>query len=549
MMTSTFVRTSFTSEPMRQLSDHSRELLATLRLDLSLADRVLGRTRWNVEAIDQLGQSGEAAAIGYLAPVLHSADPAGVLAAARAVSTLLEKTAVEDLPFLDESMRYSWYGDDWSKLAPRELAKWVGPGEPGVLLLRLSSMHPNGFVREEAVRRLRLLTDGSEVPYLLLRLNDWVAPVRRIAREAIDERIKPSYADALIRNFHLVARLAEVRRHDQREVLDRIHQLLAGPEARTAMLDAMRNGSRTTRRTSFRVLAENEASLHEVLPQALEAADFVIRLQAVRAALRVLDRAALQSLLPKLSRDGSAPIRLEALRTWATSFPGEAANKALRAALLDRNATVRLEASYRLRNEADNDFRQVYRNAMSASQPAVLMAALAGFAETAGVEDAAELIPYLSHPLARVRRTAVECLAKLGQGEHLELFIERAQDTSPKVSSEACKVLAREVSRIDGSLVWQLLSSAPRAHVRRNMLRLATNLSKWESLVYLLRAIDLPDESLAAEAVDHVCRWSAWYSVPSREQLALIEDALSKAAQRLPASVVDSIRFAMHSYG
>jgi HEAT repeat protein len=537
---------------MRQLSESSRELLATLRLDRNLADRVLGRSRWNVDAIDQLGQSGEPAVIRHLVPVLYSGDPAGVLAAARAVNTLLAKTAVEDLPFLDESMRQSWHGDDWSKLAPRELAKWVGPGEPGVLLLRLSSMHPNGFVREEAVRRLRLLTDGSEVPYLLLRLNDWVPQVRSIAREAIDERIKPSYADALIRNLHLVARLAEVRRNDQREVLDRINQLLAGPEARAAMLDAMRNGSRTTRRASFRVLAADEASLCKVLPQALGVDDFVIRLQAVRAAARVLDRAELQSLLPKLSRDGSAPVRLEALRMWATSFPGEAASKALRAALLDRNASVRMEARYRLRNEADSDFRQIYRNAMSAPQPAVLMAAMAGLAETARSEDASELILHLSHPLARVRRTAVECLAKLGQGKHLELVIERAQDTSPKVSSEACKVLAQEVSQIDGSRVWQLLSSTPLPHVRRNLLRLATNLPKWESLVYLVRAIDLPDESLADEAVDHVCRWDAQYNrsqaVPSSEQLALLEGALNKAAKRLPVSVVDSIRFAIRSF-
>lgn len=538
---------------MRQLSDHSRELLATLRLELNLADRVRGRCRWNIDAIDQLAQSGEAAVIGYLAPVLYSGDPAGVLAAARAVNALLAKTAVEDLPFLDESMRNSWYGDDWRKLAPKELAKWVGPGEPGVLQLRLSSMHSNGFVREEAVRRLRLLTDGSEVPYLLLRLNDWVRQVRNIARQAIDERIKPSYAGALIRNLHLVTRLAEVRRNDQREVLDRINQLLAGPEARPAMLDAMRNGSRTTRRASFRLLAADEAGLREILPQALSADDFVIRLQAVRAAALVLDRAELQSLLPKLSRDGSAPIRLEALRMWATSFPEEAASKALRAALLDRNASVRLEARYRLRNEAGNDFRQIYRNAMSASQPAVLMAALAGFAETASAEDASELISYLSHALARVRRTAVECLAKLAPDKHLDHFIERAQDSSPKVSSEACKVLARELSGLDGSFVWQHLSSAPLPHVRRNMLRLATGLPKWESLIYLVRAIDLPDESLADEAVDHVCRWNVQYNrsqgVPSREQLALLEDALNQAERRLPPSVVDSIRFAMSSYG
>ena len=47
--------------------------------------------------------------------------------------------------------------------------------------LGIMSYHPSGFVREAAVRALARRTDGREVPFLVLRVNDWVAEVRAVA--------------------------------------------------------------------------------------------------------------------------------------------------------------------------------------------------------------------------------------------------------------------------------------------------------------------------------------------------------------------------------
>ena len=50
--------------------------------------------------------------------------------------------------------------------------------------LGIMSYHPSGFVREAAVRALARRTDGREVPFLVLRVNDWVAEVRAVALAA-----------------------------------------------------------------------------------------------------------------------------------------------------------------------------------------------------------------------------------------------------------------------------------------------------------------------------------------------------------------------------
>jgi hypothetical protein len=48
----------------------------------------------------------------------------------------------------------------------------------------LASCHPNGYVREAALHGLST-NDERTLPFVLLRLNDWVAPIRSLALERL----------------------------------------------------------------------------------------------------------------------------------------------------------------------------------------------------------------------------------------------------------------------------------------------------------------------------------------------------------------------------
>ena len=472
--------------------------------------------------------------------------------AANAIKALLSRIEIGDMPWLDELMRRSAYGEAWHRLEPRELAKWVGPGEPGVLLLQLSSMHANGFVREEAVRRLSLLHDGSELPYLLLRLNDWVTQVRQLAHGAILERITDEYAGRFVRSLTLIIRLQRARRSDQREVLERITQLLTGSASRSSMLGAMMTSPKDVRRASFHILtADASQDLRQILASALEAEDPVVRLWAARSASSGLDRQQLRTVLVALSRDPYPPVRQEALKTWATSFPGEATD-ILQAALLDRSASVRAEARLRLGEKDGLDFRQFYLKAMVSTRAARLVVGIAGLAETRVPEDAKVLVPYLSHALASVRRTVVRYLLRLGGDDYVDPAFDRVLDVSAGVSNQASRMVQRYASRIGASRLWLLFSGSRVTHVRRNLLGLLAALPKWESITYLVRATCDADDSIAVLARSCVARWNSQYNrsqvAPSGEQLAYLESAFSSGETNLPPQVVASIRFAIHSF-
>jgi hypothetical protein len=88
-------------------------------------------------------------------------------------------------------------------------------------VIALASMHKSGFVRERAVRLLAGRRDGGELPLLLVRVNDWVAPVREAAGAAVRARLQPAYAVHFVRCLTLVEDLGGERRAS--------HQALSTP--------------------------------------------------------------------------------------------------------------------------------------------------------------------------------------------------------------------------------------------------------------------------------------------------------------------------------
>jgi HEAT repeat protein len=536
---------------MQQLSSEARTLVATLwQADVR---RIFGRrASWNVNAIEQLGRMNEPAAIAYLAPALFSGQTHAKRAAARAIESLLGLLTIDDLPRLDESLRPSWADDTWRKLAPRELATLVGPDEPGAIALELASMHPNGFVREHAVRRLALRHDGSELPYLLLRLNDWVLEVRRAAIDAVHGRLTPDYASHFVQALALVVRLEQATRADHASVLKQIYALLTTRAAREPMSKVLAGASRLARRASFRILLEAARDeLADVIAVALTVGDPVIRLWATRALPEVLQKHELRSAVSSLFDDASVPVRREAFRISATVFR-EDADDVLARALMDESPSVRAFARFRLADKDQAWFRRFYRDAAANDEPTGLLSAIGGLAETGTRDDAVRLEQFLADPRPTIRAAAVRYLIRLGGEQFIEATFERVMDPSSRVSSRARQAVERYVERIGGPRLWQSFEAPGAPHVRRNLLRLMSALPKWDAVGYLLEATLDDDSSLAQQARESVISWDARYNanqqVPTGPQLAAVRAALSLANDRLPSATAASMAFSLRSF-
>lgn len=435
---------------------------------------------------------------------------------------MFETMSDEELVRFDETTRSVWPSHDYHS-------------RDRFLDAALSSFHPNGFTREDAIQRLAKWSDGRELRFLLLRVNDWVPQVRNAAREAVVARLTPGYAPHFARHLGLITRLQRSRRVDHAALLRAITQLLATSASRNVLIQAMNEHRGETPRVILRFLVESHPDDAELFRALLRVDDPVIRLMAMRQ----LPVAEHRDTFEALFDDPAGSVRAQALMMAADTAR-------LRQALLDRNGTVRSVARHRLRGEGI-DLAALYRDALQ-SDPSV--GAISGLSETGARDDAELLAAFLAHPRAIVRRAAIGAVMTLDGENSVDRVTPLLCDPSPGVSSQARRALMAHGSSIDAVQLWGMYENASGAHSWRNLLALMGVLPKWESITLYVRAIQDRDEERVALARQLIERWNTDFnrrsSVPTARQLSALDRVL--AASPLDPQTVAIIRFGMQPF-
>jgi len=491
-----------------------------------------------------------------LLPLVLSPEPGLAGEAAAAIDEHLGQRTPEELLAIDEGVRRSFWwatasGDSSRSAALNDVPRLRGCGEHAVSVLGLASFHPSGYVREAAVRELATFQRSGELPYLLIRLNDWVEPVRDAAYEAVQARLVPAYAPNFVRSLWLVERLERCGRADHEALVGRVHGLLTGPAGRPALRAALTTDDRWLRRSCYRFLLDTPAKDGpEIIRMAVRDEDATIRLRAIRAAGVVLDAGGLREILGQVGRDPFMPVRREVLGLWLRHFP-EAAESALRDALLDSSPALRQTARHDLKARGAGEFGEFYLSALADSRGSRLRPALHGLAETGSEADAARVESFLSHPAPGVRRAAVTALSRLNPEAYIPVFVQALEDDSPGVSRAARLALAPRAARVGEEKLWSLVVGGSKTHVRRNALLLLAATGKWTSIGWMIRACGLADEQLAGMAREQVARWIARYNrvqvQPTRDQLEHMARALGEGAA-LDTERERMLRFLMKGY-
>ena len=95
-----------------------------------------------------------------------------------AIRNLFERLPLEQLPALDEALRTAWaHVEDWYGIKP-SVKKLKARGPDDLILLALMSAHRSGYIRAEVLHSLGQDSSGTAIPFLLMRLVDWVEAVR-----------------------------------------------------------------------------------------------------------------------------------------------------------------------------------------------------------------------------------------------------------------------------------------------------------------------------------------------------------------------------------
>jgi HEAT repeat protein len=495
------------------------------------------------QIINEIVESGEVEVIPQLVPIALTNDREIAQASARAVGQLLGKLEPDEFVRFDEFVRQ---GDvdwrertrHWYQLRVNELDQLAILGDEAGGVLGVASSHISGWVREAALQRLGRIRTGQELPFLLMRVNDWVPNVRAVAVDLLKKRICLEYATHFLKWLPLVLRLPELRRSNKKELVEAIQKLFEQSGAEKFLRRGCESSDLTVRRFCYKQLLKSPtADDFADISKALTEPDLLIRVQAIRAVgTRPPDPRYLQ-LLQTERHDSNSRVRQEVLRVYVDKYQSETGDF-LEESLVETRRSFREEAQFFVEKAATTNLCEFYLKKIQSGDRAKLAGAIAGLGEKGNKQDAVLLEVYLENISSAVRAATVHALARLGRDLYLEKFLDALQDENQRVVREGIAALAKRANAIGGDRLWDTFEAAKRPQQKKGVLFLIARLSRWECLPYLLRALGDPDEEISDAGRKYLdrlqSRWNRSFVRPTQEQAGKLSDVLKTHGLLIP---------------
>lgn len=421
----------------------------------------------------------------------------GAVAAAAELASFRDSLRVLDLRYLDSELRQDRFETHhgWDVIKPTDLRQ-ISALPQGSAVLQFLTCHPSGWVREAAIRELAVASDGAEVVFLLLRVNDWVEPVRRAAVAGLRARVGSGFAHALVPALPLLERMRGWQRIDERGLLDQLEAMMGPAElgAGLASTDVL------VRRSCARRLVTGTPE-DAAIDLALADRDSVTR-RTIARWLCVEAGPRFDARAPLLLRDRLATIRREALAVGLTRGVSAETH------LVDPDPRVRGLAQAHL-VAAGEDVASRYRAMLEHTSAPIRAIGLTGLAESAGDGATDGVRRHLDDPQARLRVAALTAAAILRLPDLHELLIAALADPAPSARRLARDLLIVRAMRLQPAAVWAAFTVAPRGQGQRAALAVLSRCDFWPRISYLLRATADPDPEVHSLAQAYVASWLA----------------------------------------
>jgi HEAT repeat protein len=310
---------------------------------------------------------------------------------------------------------------EWTDLYAEFRYPWIRTGELGRLrrlrpedaveLLGVATLSGDGYTREAALRELGALRHPRAVPYILLRLGDWVPQVRSTAVTALRSLMQVGIAEQLLEHHYLITRLGRVERLDLTTVVDEISEYLQKTDSRAAVQQALLSKHEPQRLFAYQLVGKQWDE--RLVAKALADPAPSIRLWLARTFLASAPPSA-AALLPRLLRDKSSRVSTTIINALTPAQVVANQHHLLDVAFSEARA-VREAARYVLQKTSEVDLVGEARRRLAESDSALISpGVVAGLGEVGEEADCAAVLPLLGSRRSRVREAAVKAVGRLG---------------------------------------------------------------------------------------------------------------------------------------
>lgn len=490
-------------------------------------------------------EAGDMGALLKVYCVFAVGDKKQMWRAGRAIRNQLEYLTLGQMIRLYERFRtftsLEW-AIDWSAVSLNLILKALDGEEwkeERKYVLILGTFHPNGYFRERCMEEL--VKEKGVLPYLMLRANDWVRPVREKAFSLLNRYILSCSMEEILGSLPVLEKLEHSGRRSDEQLQELKEQIFAGLEQilkGQGWRDIWPQDFSVRKSLYHMTIGQGTLSMEQMDEWLRKEKNSFGKVVIIKGILShpdcTLERAKDYLTYPNAQiRKFALAYRYEHLKD---SWPG------LDSMLLDSGRSVRDYASYILEKHTNLDIRNYYLSHLEDEQPDYAILGLSEYSHRGNVEA---LLPGLEHPVRKVRKYTLLALGRQEDFEDEELLWKYLLDEQVVISKAAYISIQKRGFYPGAEKLYHAYCSSKKEHQKRYLLHLLLRENSWNRLPWLIR---LYDEDLSEQEKQRVkggicCRFM--YARVSEMQKEEICKALKENAGKLPKGMEEEIRYDM----
>lgn len=466
-------------------------------------------------------------------------------AAAFALDSTLGAFSFDEIIRVDQQMRHTTsmeWSMNWRKLHIESFftSQMSMPERRSVIVF--SSFHPNGYLRQQAIELME--TYEMTLPFIILRLNDWVAQVRQAAAIALEKRLVDPAPGEMFAAIPFADKISRGGRSAHGVTLQQFTEALLRPACKQDLALGLRSRDIRIRRFSVNALMSAFCpNIPQILEQLALEPDPLLRLTIYRKLMQLRQDMLVPSQI--LLRDRFPRNRIHAIQylyehnptvllPYITNF------------LIDKNAGVREIARKITQNEMpDFNFREFYLNRL----PQNTGVAILGLGETGRPSDAIALENYLHDKSIAIVSAAMISLMRLNSSQYLPAVVDMLADQRAGVVKTAQRLILK-YKIFQYERILDIFWSTPYGDTKRKCVTLLFTAGKWERLLYMLVVLSCDSKELDALVLQNIQRWlfcfNRSYAPIGEGQKARLTALLSRLEGQLPSSMKRELLFCLN---
>lgn len=470
---------------------------------------------------------------------------------AAANEALLRDISVKRLLWLSENFRHCndpyyacRYDDRWSNRQDinirRDRLVHLTDSQYAATI-KLGTFTSNGYYRQHCMERLRDV-EGS-LPFLILRMNDWVVQIREEAYKLSQRRMQTCGLYEFFLSLPMLEKVKASRRRADTHIcsLEILAENLIRQKLQTApdeTLDEIHNYEIQIKNAVYRFINRNPVLERKQMERLL--ASERTGYGKMLLILAIFNHEHYDPLLAeKYLGSKSAVVRYHTLvyryEQEHGAWPG------LQAMLLDPSRRIRDYAAYILEKRTDMDVRAFYLGELERNPSKYV---LSGVGEHGTKSDAEAVRPYLTDEREQICKTALAAYGKLAGSDGEETYWQFLFDPRPVIARQAYRCVQKYGIQYGAKPLYEAYLQNRTGFMADYFLRLLLREPSWARLPYLLmlhRDGNLTEKQCRDITAGIYERHM--YGSVSGQEAALIRNLLEQSRNIVPEHIRQGILF------